>query len=211
MKKLITTFILAAAFLFAAAPAQAQLKWGVKAGLNLTNPSIDGIESGKLKSQAGWFIGPMAEFTLPIIGLGVDGSLLYSQADSKLELDDESETVKQKYIDIPINLKYTIGLGSMASVFFAAGPQFSFNISGDSFQDALEDMGGVLEDGDKADNETMQTSLNLGVGVKLLKKLQIYGGYNFALTDGFSFESVSNQIKGSAKNNMWKVSVAYLF
>ena len=213
MKKFFFAFVAAFALLFAATPAQAQLKWGLKGGLNLTNPSLD-WEGGSLKSKAGWFIGPMAEFTIPVVGLGVDGAIMYSQADSKLEIAEEgSATVKQKYIDIPINLKYSIGLGSVAAVFVAAGPQFSFNISGDSFMDACEKVIGASSDDFRydADNETFQTSLNVGLGVKLLSKLQIYGGYNFALSDGFTFESVAEGIKGGGKNNMWKISVAYLF
>ena len=127
--------------------------------------------------------------------------------------DEGSATVKQKYIDIPINLKYSIGLGSMAAVFVAAGPQFSFNISGDSFKDAVEKVyNSTIGDEGKVENETFQTSLNVGLGVKLLSKLQIYGGYNFALTDGFSIKSATDQVfNGAGKNNMWKVSVAYLF
>ena len=214
MKKFFFAFVAAFALLFAATPAQAQLKWGLKGGLNLTNPSLD-WEGGSLKSKAGWFIGPMAEFTIPIVGLGVDGAIMYSQADSKLEIAEEgSATVKQKYIDIPINLKYSIGLGSMAAVFVAAGPQFSFNISGDSFKDAVEKVynSTIGDEEGKVENETFQTSLNVGLGVKLLSKLQIYGGYNFALTDGFSIKSATDQVfNGAGKNNMWKVSVAYLF
>ncbi len=214
MKKYLITFVAAFALLFAATPAEAQLKWGLKGGLNLTNPSLD-MEGGSLKSKAGWFIGPMAEFTIPVVGLGVDGAIMYSQADSKLEIAEEgSTTVKQKYIDVPINLKYSIGLGSMAAVFIAAGPQFSFNISGDSFKDAVEKIYNTTVDATDGDieNKTFQTSLNVGLGVKLLSKLQIYGGYNIALTDGFSLKSASDQIfNGSGKNNMWKVSVAYLF
>lgn len=213
MKKYLLTLVAAFALLFASSlPTQAQLKWGLRGGLNLTNPSLD-IEGGSLKSKTGWFIGPMAEFTIPIIGLGVDGSLMYSQADAELDVDGESSRVKQKYIDIPINLKYSIGLGSLAAVFVAAGPQFSFNISGDSFMEACEKVLGKSDEEYTYDgkNKTFQTSLNVGLGLKLLSKLQIYGGYNFALTDGFTFESVANGIKGGGKNNMWKVSVAYLF
>ena len=70
----------------------------------------------------------------------------------------------------------------------------------------------TIGDEGKVENETFQTSLNVGLGVKLLSKLQIYGGYNFALTDGFSIKSATDQVfNGAGKNNMWKVSVAYLF
>ena len=54
----------------------------------------------------------MAEITIPIVGLGVDGALLFSQRGKG--------DVKQTGAEVPINLKYTIGLGSLLGVYFAA-------------------------------------------------------------------------------------------
>lgn len=62
--------------------------------------------------------------TLPIVGLGVDASALYDQRDAKLE----DEKVSLRSINVPINVRYGIGLGSMASIYLAAGPQFGYNI-----------------------------------------------------------------------------------
>ena len=73
----------------------------------------------KSDNTTGFFFGPMAEVTIPVVGLGVDGALLYSQR-------GENDW-KQQGIEIPVNLKYTIGLGSMLGVFVAAGPDFFFN------------------------------------------------------------------------------------
>lgn len=51
-----------------AMPAQAQLKWGVKGGLNVSKVTFD---SDLLKSDmAGFFIRPIAEFAIPVVGLG---------------------------------------------------------------------------------------------------------------------------------------------
>lgn len=206
MKKFLCTLFMIGALLSVNTTASAQLKWGLKAGLNLTNPSKKAFEAS-LKGKTGWFIGPMAEFTLPIIGLGVDGSLLYSQANNEITYEGESETLKLHYIDIPINLKYTIGLGSIASVFIAAGPQFSFNVSGNTIDKIFETEEGYDPEGD---NKNFEASINAGIGVKLIKKLQIYGGYNFALGNSFTFKNALNSVS-SGKNNMWKVSVAYMF
>ncbi len=215
MKRILCTLFVASVLLLAPTTMSAQLlKFGVKAGLNLPNPTTDDLKAG-LKGETGWFAGPMAEMTIPLVGLGLDGSLLYSQANNKLEYDGTSETVKLQYIDIPINLKYTIGLGSYASAFVAAGPQFSFNISGNSIDEAIEKIAGTTVDGIEGDNKTFEASINLGVGVKLLSKLQIYGGYNFALGDSFTIDNtidaIGNTATGKAKNNMWKISVAYIF
>ena len=56
--------------MFMAMPAQAQLlKWGVKGGVNMTKIDWDGGYKGNKDNSTGFFIGPMAEFTIPIVGL----------------------------------------------------------------------------------------------------------------------------------------------
>ena len=122
MKKIFSAFIIAVGCMFMAMPAQAQLiKWGVKGGVNLTKIDWDGGYKGNKDNSAGFFIGPMAEITIPIVGLGVDGALLFSQRGKG--------DVKQIGAEVPINLKYTIGLGSLLGVYFAAGPDFFFDFA----------------------------------------------------------------------------------
>ena len=134
--KRILTFIAVALALLTTVPAQAQLKFGLKGGVNVTNMSFssDVLDAS---NRAGFFVGPTVKFTLPIVGLGIDASALYDQREGKVKLaykDVESEnTVKQQQVVVPINLRYGVGLGSMASVFFFAGPQFGFNV-GDKTQ-----------------------------------------------------------------------------
>ncbi len=211
MKRILCTLFLAVALLSVPTTVSAQLiKWGLKAGLNMPKPTKKNFDEG-LKGETGWFLGPMAEVTVPIVGLGVDGALLYSQANNKLEEDGLSATVKLHTIDIPLNLKYNIGLGSLASAFIAAGPQFSFNLNNNSASDALEKIEGESDPYVIGDNKTFQTSINLGVGVKLIRKIQIYGGYNLALGNSFTIENAHNAVTSKSKNNMWKVSLAYMF
>ena len=79
MKKIFSAFVIAVCCMFMAMPAQAQLlKWGVKGGVNMTKIDWDGGYKGNKDNSTGFFIGPMAEFTIPIVGLGVDGCLLYT-------------------------------------------------------------------------------------------------------------------------------------
>ena len=109
MKKIVSLLMVAVALMMAA-PAQAQLiKFGVKGGMNFSELDLNKKDvKAVTESSTGFFIGPMAEITLPIIGLGVDGALMYSQRNAELD----GETVKQQGLEIPVNLKYTIGLGS---------------------------------------------------------------------------------------------------
>ena len=119
MKKIFSVLMVAVALMMAA-PAQAQLiKFGVKGGLNMSKIDWKGGVEGNKDNTTGFFIGPMAEVTLPIIGLGIDGALMYSQRGK--------DEYKEQGLEIPINLKYTIGLGSLLGVYLSAGPDFFYN------------------------------------------------------------------------------------
>ena len=155
----------------------------------------------------------MVDITIPIIGLGVDGALMYSQKGAKISFDDlGSTTFKQQGIEIPVNLKYSIGLGSSASLYFAAGPSFFFNMNSDDDL-TFDSVKGSL------DYDKSEVSLNLGAGVKLLRHLQLGVNYNMGLTDSAKAKidssnssDIWNVINGeSYKSKMWQVSVAYLF
>lgn len=215
MKKWITLFTVTVC-LAMAMPAKAQIKFGVKGGLNLASASLSDAwdAKGNADNYTGFFIGPMVDITIPIIGLGVDGALMYSQKGAKISFDDDlgSTTFKQQGIEIPVNLKYSIGLGSLASIYFAAGPSFYFNMkSDDDF--TFNSVAGSL------DYDKSEVSLNLGAGVKLLRHLQLGVNYNMGLTDSAKAKIDSSKssdmwdaINGeSYKSKMWQVSVAYLF
>lgn len=129
MKKIFTSAAIALAMLFTANTANAGINFGVKGGLNVTSMSISSkvLDSN---NRAGFFFGPTVKFTLPLVGLGIDASALYDQREAKLAVDfDENQyvtkqTLKTQAINIPINVRYSIGLGSVANVLFFAGPQF---------------------------------------------------------------------------------------
>ena len=180
-----------------AMPAQAQIHFGVKGGLNLSKASFSNVsENFKKDNFTGFFIGPMAEFNIPIVGLGVDAALLFAQRGIKVSEGNEDYTVKQNGIDIPVNLKYTIGLGSLAGIYFAAGPDFYFDFAGNK----------TIE-GVKTDKKKAEVGINVGAGVKLLNHLQVGANYNIPLGDTAKLEGID----GSYKTKTWQVSVAYIF
>ena len=199
MKKLLSILMVAVALMMAA-PAQAQLiKFGVKGGMNFSKLDTD-VKSwyDAKESSTGFFIGPMAEITLPILGLGVDGALMYSQRGSG--------EVKQQGIEVPVNLKWSFGLGSMLGAYLAAGPDFFFN-----FKDIDKKSDLIKEDA--------QVSINLGAGLKLLKKLQVGLTYQIPLNKSYDkyeeigimpgYEYEGGDIR--VKNKTWQVSLAYIF
>jgi len=204
MKKFFTLVVLLATMTVAA---QAQVKFGVKGGLNLTNMKFDNSIVDK-SNQTGFFIGPTLNFTLPVVGLGIDASALYDQRSAKIEGSDDK--LKQQSIQIPVNLRYGFGLGNTASFYIFAGPQFGFNI-GDKTTNLLNN---ALEWRLKDSN----LSANLGVGLMLLNHLQVSANYNVALgTTGetnvvnSTLSTAGNILTGKTKANAWQLSVAYFF
>lgn len=99
-------------------------------------------------------------------------------------------------MDIPVNLKYNIGLGSLVGLYVAAGPDFYFDFAGNK-----------TIDGVKTDKKKAEVGINVGAGVKLLNHLQVGANYNIPLGKTASFED----IEGSYKTKTWQVSVAYIF
>lgn len=198
MKKILTIAVLFTA-LMTAVPAKAEVKFGLKGGLNLTSMSLDANAISK-SNQAGFFIGPTFKFTIPIVGLGFDASALYDQR--KAEVDNTS--VKQQSIQIPINLRYGIGLGSTASIYFFAGPQFGFNV-GD--KDIKTDVGNWTF-------KSSNISANVGLGLMLLRHLQISANYNFGLgKTGELEQDIPGAIKSidDGKLNAWQIGLTYFF
>lgn len=196
MKKIFSALLIAIC-VGMAMPAQAQLKFGVKGGLNLAKADFDKSDL-KTDNFTGFFIGPMAEFTIPVVGLGVDGALLFSQRGIKVE----GESEKENGLEIPVNLKYNIGLGSMLGIYVAAGPDFYFNFAKDkSFGENV-----------KLERKNAQVGINLGAGVKLIKHLQI--GFNYNIPLGNSAElTIADGVTEvfTSKTKMWQVSAAYIF
>ena len=201
MKKILTLVVLLATITVAA---QAQVKFGVKGGLNITNMKFDNSVADK-SNQAGFFIGPTVKFTLPVVGLGIDAAALYDQRSAKVS----DETLKQQSIQIPINLRYGFGLGSAASVYIFAGPQFGFAI-GDKTKEIINNV---------ADWRLKDSNLsaNVGLGLMLLNHLQVSANYNIALgTTGevdvnSALGTTWDTAIGKAKANAWQISVAYYF
>ena len=199
MKKFFTLILVAVATMVAA-PASAQVQFGLKGGLNVTSMSFSEKVLAK-ENRAGFFIGPTAKFTLPIVGLGIDASALYDQREAEVE----DEKIKQQAINVPINLRYSVGLGETASVYFAAGPQFGFNVG---------DKEHKLTDGETWKLSGSTLSVNFGLGVMILNHVQIGANYNLVCgkTGELSvLEGAGNALKNKGRANAWQISAAYYF
>ena len=192
------------------ARADEPLKFGLKAGLNVSDFHFSSDVFDKT-NQAGWFFGPTVKFTLPVVGLGMDASVLYDYRSAKLDCESEKKTVKQQQIAVPVNVRYAIGLGSTANIFFFAGPQVAFNVGGKDFQ---------WTKGSNYALKKSNFSINLGFGVTALKHLQVSANYNVACgkTADVTWKSATQAAGGalglnkkSSHNNSWQIGVAYFF
>ena len=183
MKK-ITCMAMMAAALLIATPAQAQFSWGIKGGVNLGSNDLTILKNKdallSVDNYTGFFIGPKAEIRIPILGFGVEAAALYAQKGMTLI---DNATFKQNSFQIPLNVKYAFGLGNIANVFIAAGPEFGFNVGETSKLIENLEFDGTAEKPTKgavsgyiAEKSTL--SINVGVGATLINHLQVAINYN---------------------------------
>lgn len=200
--------------LFAVTPVAAQFNWGIKAGVNSAErPSNLGELKSAAKGEAGWFVGPMAKVTLPIVGLGVEANLLYSQTNTEVG----GETIKSKCVDLPVYLRYELSLPAVNKFlepFIAAGPQWSWNVGDKTY--SIADM--IPDGGQQALSEytlrSSNLSLNLGLGAVVLDHVQLHVNYNIALGSTSEYSEPTQAALNFAtksKTNTWQFSLAYIF
>jgi opacity protein-like surface antigen len=187
---------------------QAQgIKFGVKGGLNITKMSFS-KDVVKSDNKTGFFVGPTFKISLPA-GFGVDIAALYDERsadvtggykeeESKVIVNTDGETIKQKSIQVPVNLRYSIGLSSLAGLYFALGPQFGFPVADKVFD---TDFGEYrLKDAN--------LSINFGAGVYMLGHLEIGVTYNLAAGKSGEFKNWNDV---DTHNHAWQISAAYYF
>ena len=212
MKKIISFVFIVAAMMFATS-ANAQIKFGLKGGLDVTNMSLSS-DVFDASNKAGFFIGPMVKVTVPIVGLSFDAAALYDQKEAKIKVVDDdnvsyNNSVKQKSIVIPVNVRYGFGLSSLANAFVFAGPQWNYNVGDKNFYWKEDHNSSNLG---KYSLKKSGISANVGVGVTLLSHLQISANYNFALSKSAEiYHSETGQYLGKSKNNSWQIALGYWF
>ena len=206
IENLMKKFFLAVAMLFiigGATTASAQFKFGIVAGMNMSKLSFDDGKYFNSEHRAGWYVGPKVWFSIPVVGLGINASAQYSQRRMNVKSGDGEDAVSDSKnlntIEIPINVRYTLGLGSIASVYAETGPQFGFNVGNKTISEVAKF---------KSSNVTW----NVGIGARVLGHLEAGVGYNIALSKfGELVPDALTGTKNDFKSNTWQVQVAYLF
>ncbi len=201
MKSLKSLFVTLALILAAAAPVSAQFRWGIKAGATINKLSFD-KDVISSDNRTGFTGGLMFEFTAPLIGIGMDASILYANRSFEYTTYDNNGVTAtghktRSYIDIPLNLKYKLGLpgiGKFITPFVTTGPDFSFLCSKKNIENAFK-------------NKSFDFAWNFGLGIQFLNKLQLAANYGLGITNSVS----SNDAMYDSKNRTWTISAAWLF
>lgn len=206
LKKFFSIAVIAISLLSATqtASAASPLRFGVKAGVAVNSLKFD-TSTFDSDNRAGFTGGVMTEFTVPIINLAFDASLLYTRRSFEAQADPQAGAVaptyniSRDYIEIPINLKWKIGLpivGNIITPFLTTGPDFSVLISDKRAADVWR-------------NKKYDFAWNFGAGVELVKHLQIAASYGIGLKNSSSGEVNKDSVQG--KNRFWTITAAWLF
>lgn len=205
MKKM-TGWIIVALLAVCVIPAQAQLKFGVKGGMNISTVSFskDIVNADNI---TGFQIGPMIDVTVPLLGAGFDLAVLYS----KKGMSVDNEDISTDYLEVPLNLKWKLEL-PLVKPYLAAGPYIGFRVGGEDSWTTLKN---------QIEAKSFSAGLNFGAGVELLSHLQVGFNYGLGLTDNYSAQSLTipsyssygsaSSATSSGKNRGWSITAAVLF
>ena len=198
MKKILTVSIVSA--LLTVLPAKAQLQFGFKGGINVTEMSFD-ENVFKSSNRLGYFIGPTVKFTLPVTGIGIDISGLYEKKTTKVN----GKAIDQENIIIPANVR--LNLGTVAGIYLAAGPQFAFNIGDDEFKWNKDGVENTFQ------LKKSYLSINLGAGIFFSKHFEVGFVYNIGVsnTGEASWSEARHAISDDTKAKGWSVLGALYF
>ena len=198
---------------FGSAAAQT-VNFGFKGGLDAAEMKLKG-NMFDTSNRMGWFIGPSVRAAIPFFGFDV--SLLYNQRESKISIDKVSnsgiktvsETVKTQQVILPVNARFSFGMGDRAGLFVFGGPQLAFNI-GDSDKKIFDQIGEWTVN-------SSNFSFNIGAGIQF-GHVQISVNYNAAIgnTGEVKEKSFSENYQQTvdtwdSKFNAWQMALAYYF
>jgi len=175
------------------------LKFGVKAGLNLTNAVGDDAEDVDMK--AGLYFGGFMNVSLND-RLSFQPELLYSRQGWKVNEDSDETTVKLSYLNIPMLLKMSLGGSNKIHVY--AGPQLGFLLDAEADYD--NDMGSGTEDMNDFISD-LDLSINFGLSFDVSDNMSLDIRYNRGLSKVMDVEGVDFK----AYNSGFQLGAAYTF
>ena len=192
-------------FTFIPLNANAQVKLGIKGGLDVSEMSFSG-DVFKKSNRMGYFIGPVLKF--PLLGLGFDISALYAKRNVELNGSIEGEKGKYKVSDkqilIPVHVRYGLNFNG-GGIFAFAGPQFGFTLDNDEDKELIDNVASWR-------SRDSDISFDLGGGITL-GHLELTVNYNVPLGKAgeVHINDAANQVFTKGTYKTWKISAAYFF
>jgi len=208
MKKIV---ILAVAFFTFVSVSDAQLKFGVKAGANMSNFSTESNIIDQVKGATNYQFGILLQ--AKALGFAIQPEVLYSVKGGEFNnstlsgiLSGTDIKFQSQNIEIPVNLQLGLEAGP-ARVFLQAGPYVSFLTSAliNDSRDNYETVKDYIS--------TFDYGVGAGVGAELLG-LQLTVKYDWGLSNlGKEELLLGNNINpfNELKNRNFNISLAYLF
>lgn len=181
----------------------AQIRLGLRGevGLNKASFSKDAIEVENLNS---FKLGPTVEVMFPGMSFGIEASVLYNNDRMNVAYLTPSEgsnrqeiEVTNHYIDIPLNLKYKLGLIEPLKIYAAAGPYARIHVSGDDIKFS------AVTDDIKA--KAFEAGVNIGLGVEIFKRIAVGVNYGIQLTDDYSTDQPNWSDALNNKDGVWSI------
>lgn len=213
MKKTLAILLVAVLSIGLATEANAKFRVGPRIGLNVNKLHINSSAFDS-ENRAGFTGGVQVEYMFPIINVGLDLSVLYTYMDPKVDqkyfdltptkavlntnvsaFDDPAKN----FLEIPLNVKYRIGIPAISSIiapYIFTGPSVAFKLDGDDRFKAA------------------QWTWNVGIGLELIRHLQIGASYGFGINNvvkDLEVPILGNMETVKARNNYWTVTAAWLF
>jgi hypothetical protein len=205
-KKLWMTGLLA--ILMMGGTVSAQVRFGIRGEVGINQPSFT-RDLYSVENMNDFKVGPTLEFMLPVVDFGIEGSVLYSNEKMNVKTVSEQgiktivEDISSHSIDVPVNLKYKIGLISPVKVFLAAGPYANFRLAGDDFEyEAFMD---------KVEAKKFQAGINLGAGLELINRVAVGFNYRMKLTDDYAVNEPALEDIFNQKDGIWSVTATLFF
>jgi len=188
--------------LFTVTSVDAQFRFGAKGGVNIANASFN-RDVYKLNNVTAFHLGPMVEGMFGKGGIGMDAAVLFSRKG----FNTEPETVKNDFVEVPVNLKFKFGM-PVINPYLAVGPYASFLIGGQGEWDLKGSASGII---DKIKTQSFGAGLNFTAGAEILNRLQIGCTYSLGLTDDYKSFDKNDVNSYIGKLHTWQISAAFLF
>lgn len=188
-------------FFLGFAQANAQLRFGLKGGFDISNNAINKniLNTG---NRLGFHVGGTMELTAPVIGLGCELSVLYGHQRYDVKATDSGYDLSDyNYLRVPLNLKKKFSVLGLLGVFVQAGPYVEFKLSGGDFSNIDK----------QYKSKSFGTGINAGAGMELMNHLELGMYYRKALTSNYKKDTPSFNDIWKKKPDTWSVDLTYFF